>query len=503
MTPRNPSEPVPYFGEAGIENRDAPRLLLITWAFAPDAGIGALRWHKLSRYFAEWGWELDVITRDPAQITAADPGRLAELPPGIRLFAVRSPTLVAEHVSRVVLTVYAWLRAQTSKLIGRTSVTPGARDPGHDGTRSPPSDSLGRLEIRWSATVRSLVRAFHAWLDYRRSERWARAAASVAMQVVERGLHRAVVTSGPPHMAHEAGRIVSRATGLPFVMDLRDPWSLLQRLPESLASPVWFQLANRYERRAVAQASLIVTNTEPFRLAMVGRHPAARNRMLTVMNGWDDDPVPPADRDERFIIAFAGEIYMDRDPRPLFRATARLVSEFDLRPSDLGIEFLGQVESFGARPVADIADEEGVGAFVRLWPPRPRQEALKFLAKATLLVSLPQDWDLAVPAKIFEYAQFDAWVLALANPDSATGTLLRDTDADVVPPNDLEGILRAIRARFLEFRSGKRPLRIARDGRFSRRPQAERLFDALASLTGWHQSSREVVDRRASTSSTR
>jgi hypothetical protein len=320
-------------------------------------------------------------------------------------------------------------------------------------------------------------------MEYAQSGSWARDAAALALQLIEPGVHEAVISSGPPHMAHEAGRLVSRATGLPFVMDMRDPWSLVQRLPEHVASPLWYRLADRHERRAVRQAALVVANTEPFRLAMYDRYAEVRDRLITVMNGCDADPLPPSRHGKRFIIGYAGGIYIDRDPRLLFRAAARMIGELGLEPDEFGIEFIGAVHRYGSTSVSDIARSEGVERFVTLEPQRPRKAALEFLARATMLVSLPQDGDMQLPGKIFEYLRFDAWVLALATRDSATGVLLRGTAADVIAPDDFEGLVEILRERFLQYRNGIRPRRIARDGRFSRRAQAQRLLDAIAACT--------------------
>ena len=83
-------------------------------------------------------------------------------------------------------------------------------------------------------------------------------------------------------------------------------------------------------------------------------------------------------------------------------------------------------------PLTKIAAEEGLGAHFRAHGFRPRGEALEFLAGASLLVSLPLRTGMTLPAKLFEYTRFDAWLLALADPASATAGLLADTDADVV-----------------------------------------------------------------------
>ena len=101
-----------------------------------------------------------------------------------------------------------------------------------------------------------------------------------------------------------------------------------------------------------------------------------------------------------------------------------------------------------------------------------------------MLVSLPQDSHLAIPSKVFEYMRYEAFMLALAEPQSATAQLLRDTPADVVRPDDVEALADVLRRRYLEHREGRRPQRIASDRRFSRRAQAERLFAAINGLLG-------------------
>src|SRR5205807_380840 len=313
----------------------------------------------------------------------------------------------------------------------------------------PRAGSLRRPEMRWwPLRLRTLARAYFAWLEHASTGRWAEAAVKRALELIEPGVHRAVITCGPPHRAHDAGRVVADRTGLPLVVDLRDPWSLVQRLPEAIASPVWLRLAERHERRVVARASLIVANTEPHADALRRAYPAAAERVIAVPNGCDDEPIPaPAGR-TRFLVAYAGTIYLDRDPRPLFRAAARLVQALHLTPRDFGIELMGEVAEFDGMPLDQLARAEGVAEFVELYPPAPRAEALQFLARAAVLIVLPQDSSLAVPAKVYEYLEFDAWLLALAEPGSAVERLLRGSGADVAAPSDDGAIAAILRRRY-------------------------------------------------------
>jgi glycosyltransferase involved in cell wall biosynthesis len=333
-------------------------------------------------------------------------------------------------------------------------------------------------------TWRDLERAYLSTVDEWRGARWAADASHLGRALVERDVHRAVVSSGPPHFIHAAARRIAREMALPFVMDLRDPWSMVQRLPESMASPVTLAVAARGERRAIRDASLIVANTEPVRDMMAHRYPAAAARMIAVPNGYDDESVPACRRSPRFVVAYAGTIYLDRDPRPLFRAAAQVIAAHHLTPAQFGIELMGEVSTFDGVPLRQMASDEGVEAYVRTRKSGPRREALEFLASASMLVLLPQDSDLAIPAKLFEYMLFDASLMVLATPSSATAQLLRGVEADVVAPDDVAGMRRTLEEGISRNARGERSQRLARHPQLSRRARAAELFAAIEAIAG-------------------
>lgn len=471
------SVPQPFFRTAAAPDRD--RLLLISYHFPPGQATGALRWQRLSTFAAERGWALDVVTLDPAHASSTDATRLDELPPGIRIFGV--PRAEPPGVDRLVdggWRAYRGFREWRERThVAASGVVSLDQVPLRE-----KRDGIRRHELRrLPRTPRDLIRAYNSWLGFDIERRWARHAAALAVRIAPGATPiRAVIACGPPHMTHEAGRLASERLGLPFIMDMRDPWSTVPRLHEPLASPLWYTLAERHERRAVARSRLIVTNTTPAAQAMQQLYPASASRIITVMNGFDDEPLPPPRAEKRFLMAYAGAIYTNRNPRLIFRASARVIREFGLTPADFGIEFMGQVAELHGMPLEAIAQDEGVGDFVRLHPPAPRRVALEFLASAAVLISLPQDVETAIPSKVFDYMRHHAWLLALVETGTATELVLRGTDADVVAPNDLEGLTSLLRDRYLQFRKGLRPTPIAaRAAQLSRRAQAEIFFGAL------------------------
>jgi glycosyltransferase involved in cell wall biosynthesis len=451
-------QPYLYYESPVSAVADAPRILLISHAFPPDPEVGGLRWQRMARFLGEQGWTFDVLTRDFRQSSRLDHVRLEELPPGTRVFCVPAGPPLVVRFQRAIL--MAWRRARTPR--------------GQPGTGDPDGEAGERIErLR---KPRALTRAYFAFVVFMREAKWAGAVARVGSRLISQGTYRAIISSGPPHMAHEGARRIARSSGLPYIVDMRDPWSLVQRVVEQIESPLWYVLARRYERRAVRNAALVVMNTERSRDAMRAAYPAHSSKIEVIRNGCDEEPLPVSLRGTRFSIRFAGSIYIDRDPRLVFRAAAGVIARLGLQPDQFAIEFIGDVDRYAGTPTMQIAREEGVERYVTLGGLLTRQAALEFLAGASVLLSLPQDSDFAIPAKIYEYLRFDAWMLVLAHKHSATAQLLRDVEADVFEPADVEGIARAIQRRYEQFTRGELPQAAGSSGRFDRRVQAEKLI---------------------------
>jgi len=444
---------------ASPSDRSRGRLLLICYHFPPDPAIGSLRWQKFAKIAVARGWELDVVMRDEAGIAQPDPERIRDLPPGIRRIGVADRPLWHQQFERQVAT-------RLRRFI------PAA----------PPSDSMNAASVSAPATRRDIVRIYYALNAHWKQRRWARDAAAAAVAAFDPDTHRAIIACGPPYSACIAGRLAAAATNAPLVLDFRDPWSLAQRLSESIATPLAIKLQAREEGLAVRAAAMTVVNSAPLGDAMRARYPNAR--IIDVPNGYDDEILPRDVPRNRFVIAYAGTIYLDRDPRTLFEALATVVAARGLRPSQIGIEFLGHIGNIDGTTLEQRAQAAGVADFVRVRPARPRSEALTFLAGSSLLVMLPQDADMAIPGKIYEYMRFDAWMLALAEPESATARLLQGSTAHVVSDSDIAGIAAVIDQCYVRFLAGERGTPVAVDTRFSRATRGKEFFDALEDLLG-------------------
>lgn len=466
--------PVPFFEAPGGAHPVSRRMLLVFFGFAPSAAVGPQRWKRLGDFAAERGWQIDVLTLHPDELDETDLSRLEDLAPGMRLFGFRVGESLLQRVTTLVWAAARPLirRLRNRELRREASAAPApATSSASAGAPSAPArpGSLALRPFRIHATI----------LDHLDNRRLAMKAAELGCALARAHQYDLVVSSGPPHAGHDAGRRIALAMQLPLVMDLRDAW-VHERLvvPHKLDPALWRTLHGAVERRCLEAASLVLCTTEPMRAALVQGFPSQATRILTIRNGADRESLPRPRRDPRFVIAYAGNLYAGRDPRLLFRAVRRLARERELTAADIGVEFAGGSEIEGTS-ITSIAREEGIPDLVRVHGQRTRMQALEFLASATMLLSLPQQDTFAIPAKLYEYVQFEAWLLALSPTGSATAQLLAGSGADVVDPEDVDAIAAVVAKRFDEYRSGVMPRSINADGRFDRRVQAEALFQAL------------------------
>jgi len=302
---------------------------------------------------------------------------------------------------------------------------------------------------------------------------------AVALAVADER-HRVVISSGPPHYVHVAASRVARRLGVPHVVDLRDPWG--QAVPASLRQRMLpDRHLLRHEPRTLHAAALILTNTESAQRALIERFPELRDRVRCVPNGSDIEPIDPSDHQHPsvFQIAHSGSLYLDRDPRPFFRAVGRVRERLHLGPEQLRVVFMGNPARVEGRSLTELAAEAGLDGMFEERAPGTREDARALLRESSMAVAFQGETRTQVPAKVFEYVAFPLWLLALVGAGSATADLLAGTDAIVLDIDDEEGTERAIERCYRAFIAGERPRPVGWDGRFSRARQAERLVAEL------------------------
>jgi glycosyltransferase involved in cell wall biosynthesis len=255
----------------------------------------------------------------------------------------------------------------------------------------------------------------------------------------------AIMVNADPYAALLVGARLARQTGLPLVADLRDPWALCSlRRPKRL--PPQRALVDALERRVFEQASAVILNTHTARRDYLRHYfdlPASR--FYTIYNHGDAELVSRGSypRFGRFTMLFLGNFRRFVEGDNLLEALAELRAR-GLTGAEIGLVVSGRcpesaLEKARALGVEDMLDSH---------PFVPYVEVGSFMASADLLISLSNDTEQRIPAKIFDYATTSRPMLVIGDTRELVEMMREFPGAQTCGRTDVQGIADAMQAAY-------------------------------------------------------
>ena len=404
--------------------------LIVAYHFPPQSGSsGLLRTLKYSRYLPEFGWQPVVLTAHPRAYESVEPKGEKSIPAGVP--------------------VYRAFALDTKK---------------HLSFRGSYFDWMA-LPDRWAT--------------------WAIGAVPAGIWAIWKHRVRVIFSTFPISTAVLIGLVLHLLTRKPWVVDLRD--SMTE--DEYPKDPRTRRVRRWIERQAMHRSIRVIFTAASTRRLYLERYPElSADKCLLIPNGYDEEdfaslkiqqPSPvPADRPLRLL--HTGFIYPEeRDPRPFFRALARLKREGQISSSSLHIAFRGPgSEDLYAR----LMKELDIDDLIQLQPHVPYLQSLQECANGDgLLLFQAVNCDHQIPAKAYEYLRLRKPIFALTSHNGDTAALLNETDgATIVDLAREDDIYHAFPAFLAAVREGGHSVSdLNRVQRYARRKQAEELAKCL------------------------
>jgi glycosyltransferase involved in cell wall biosynthesis len=277
---------------------------------------------------------------------------------------------------------------------------------------------------------------------------------------------RVIYSSAPYFTCHMAGYCLAVLTGLPWVAHFRDPW--VTGLPaERRPNKICFEINRALERMTITRADVVICVTEEHAALMRAAYDQmSASKFAVVMNGFDGleweeviETLPAggqyvANASRKFLITYAGNLYMKRNPAPIFRALRSLIDSGEMRRDEASVELIGLCEACEGRSIEDIASEAGVEGCVEIRGRLSHSETLSRLLQSDLLLLLSEKQFIEIPGKTFEYLKTGVPILALASEGAVASLLRRTGGAWVVSPDDQPGITKSVRECYMLWKRG-------------------------------------------------
>ena len=253
-----------------------------------------------------------------------------------------------------------------------------------------------------------------AWRVARRHEHrpwevaWMEPAITAGASAIARHKPKVILATAPPYESLKAGWTLHKRTGLPLVVDFRDPWTW--GLPWNPSSEKRAREERAWEARVMADASLVLVVTPSMQRTMAEMYPEQAGKIRLLMNGYEDAgdaaAAPPADR---FVLSYAGSILERRLPPALFEGLRRLRAKHPETAAEVRVQLIGANHT--NRPLPDRLREEDVADMVEWVGAVSPDQCRTLLRSSHVLLHMEGTAQYAISGKLFEYLSSNRQVL--------------------------------------------------------------------------------------------
>ena len=387
-----------------------PRVLMIAAAFPPTGGPGVQRTAKFAKYLSQFGWT-------PRIWTANAPKGLNGLPRDLSLVADLPPDCIVHSANKT-----------EPRALAR---------------------AIGRLHQRLRQ---------RPFPDDCSS--WARHSVKPLAHVIEQDRIDVIYSTFSPASNHLLALELKRRTGLPWVADFRDLWTDDYRYRET--SPARRLAERRLEQEILETADVVIGVTERQTAILADHVPTARDKFVTITNGFDPADFPstwsgrgessePIGRDARFTLAHVGRFDRWRAIDAWYGGLRRFVEQIGPDRDRFVLHIVGHVNETTRRRLCETGARCEFTGYVS------HTEAVRRMCDASaLLLSVPDgpNADSVIPAKLFEYLASGRPILVVGPEGGECERLAQGCHAGLSAPFDAGAIARALEKLFQAWNSG-------------------------------------------------
>ena len=358
-------------------------VVMIAYGFPPEGNAGAYRPLRFVRQLPKFGWMPTVISAIPNQYERYDPALLRMIPKEVEVVRINAGDLWQ--------TFQAWRSRKSS-----SSVQEGSAGNQQNGEQN-----------GFRAWLREKVHTAEAWRYYPdMAMPWIDPAVDATIKRCQRSPIDVIWATAGPVSSFIVAQRSSVKTGIPYVLDFRDAWTITYNKFEA-SRPRWAQnLARRTMYQLLSGAKAVIfrydTEVECFWRAYRGALDASR--IYIIPNGYEGEiehSVAPAG--DKCTILYAGTL-PDYRYDTLLKALSVLKETDPSRAKQLRLLFVGE----GMDALAKKAAALGLSDIIETAQPKSQTEIVRLQREAHALLVLGRPstmngYELFAAAKLFGY----------------------------------------------------------------------------------------------------
>jgi len=346
------------------------KVLIFTYHWPPGSGPGVQRFLKFCKYLPKFGWEPIVVTVKDGSYPSIDESLIDDIPEGLEVHKTKTFEP---------FTIYNALRGKKGKSVSVGLI--GIKD-----SKSP----IQKLSMH--------VRANYFIPDARKG--WKTYALKAAEKVINQNDIDLIISTGPPHSTHLIGMELQEKHNIPWVADMRDPWTEIHYNKDLPRSEKTKEKDLALERKVLTAASHVITVSDGLKEQLEKYNEATS----VVYNGFDEDDYKPLEsfKTEKFTLAYIGNLKPNQHIKTLWRVLLELCNENEQFKQHFKLELTGNVHEVIVNEIKSLGLENNLNAY----PFVEHKESVKRMQKSCMLLFIvPQTEknNLILTGKLFEY----------------------------------------------------------------------------------------------------
>ena len=438
------------------------RVLIISYYWPPSGGSGVQRWVKFAKYLPKEGWQPVIYTPENPELTTVDKTLSSEIPPE------------AEIIKRHITEPYGIYR----KLMGKGSST-DLKTLTSAGSSSDEVNPINGGMKSWKQKLSLFIRGNFFIPDPRIL--WLHPSVRFLKEYLKGHPVDAIVTTGPPQSMHLIGLKLSKATGLPWIADFRDPWTKMFYFKHLGLTRRSEEKHHKLEKEVLDGATRIIAVSP---MVQKDFQAMTSTPVELITNGFDEEDFNREfELDEYFNITHTGLFASDGNPETLWKVLADKCSSDEEFKRSLRIRLVGKTD----KEIIDSIVSAGLGQNLKDFGYQSHEVAVKEQLNASVLI-LPlrkePEYEAVLPGKLFEYLASRRPILGIGQTEGAMAKVVRETGSGVVYNWDEEKKIKAwIDLCWDEFKNDELKDNMSDISKYSRRKLTKRLASLLNELT--------------------
>jgi glycosyltransferase involved in cell wall biosynthesis len=409
-----------------IDHPQTPRrFLMIAPHFPPCRAVAAKRAMCFARHLPQYGWEPAVIAL--SEDVQRDPILVPMTPqvPMYRHYRSGPIAWIEDHV-------FTKFGGQKNRAVSVTKPSP---------VPSSVNQPLSPLRI---LSPLYYVRQLKG-LPFDRFARYMPTLIPGALRFLKAHNCEAIYATGGPFSSFILAHILAKFTGLPLILDLRDPYTV-DPIYTGRWSALGLRIARTLERRQMMRASAVILNTMTSRDAYIEayRDLLPAERFTFIRNHFDPElfgPLPdPPKAKGTFTIIFFGHLTPIRNSCLFLDALRAFIDERTLTPQEIRFYTLGDRTSQDG----EYTRELNLEAYVEALPWVPFTESRTLLGTCDLLLDLTSERHyMRISGKLYDYLAAERPILCLSE-NTEMKLIFDQTKAGMVVPNNVKLVTKAL-----------------------------------------------------------